>query len=295
MVILRVCEKGRRPLRRKGAFKVYTAWLAGLDDAAFAAEAERRITRLKAAENADEAQRIYSQEVLPCEAERLRREAKRRKDAGEQPLDLLFVTVGAQPDSPALAIIASPAQFAVLLHTDRERSQAEQVVQRLGLSASCAKLRSIGDGTRILDLYQVCFGEWQDRGRPQRVAFDLTGGLKTMSAAAAAAGFAIPGSTVYYIDADQPRIHGKILWVNERRISLDNPFVVFGEIRRESARALLGSRSYGSAAAMYEQLHGQTRLPADDIRARLAKGYAAFDALKFEEAADLLDGLAPDL
>lgn len=161
--------------------------LAGFDDSAFAAEVDRRVEVFKAAATADEATRLYRESVLPAEAERLRREAKDRTAKGEPLLDLLFVTVGAQADSPALAIIASPAQFVVLLHTEKEQTKAQDVVRELKLQADEATLRSIGDGTRILDLYQVCFAEWERRGRPKRVAFDLTGGLKTMSAAAAAA------------------------------------------------------------------------------------------------------------
>lgn len=269
--------------------------LIALDDAAFNAEATRRIEALRRAVAVEEAESFYRGQVLPCEAERLKRDAKRRAHKGEARLELLFVTVGAQADSPALAVIASPAEFVVLVHSNKERRQAEQVVERLGLTANRGTLCSIGDGTRISDLYRVCFDEWQRRGRPERVAFDLTGGLKTMSAAAAAAGFAIPGAAVHYIEAEQPRIHGKTFWINERRITLDNPFIVFGEIRRESARALLASRAYPAAAVFYEEIAGQTGQAADDCRAQLAKGYAAFDALRFEEAANILTGLADDL
>lgn len=269
--------------------------LIALDDAAFNAEATRRIEALRRAVAVEEAESFYRGQVLPCEAERLKRDAKRRAHKGEARLELLFVTVGAQADSPALAVIASPAEFVVLVHSNKERRQAEQVVERLGLTANRGILCSIGDGTRISDLYRVCFDEWQRRGRPERVAFDLTGGLKTMSAAAAAAGFAIPGAAVHYIEAEQPRIHGKTFWINERRITLDNPFIVFGEIRRESARALLASRAYPAAAVLYEEITGQTGQPADAFRAQLTKGYTAFDALRFDDAASILDGLANDL
>lgn len=266
--------------------------LAGLDDAAFAAEAYGRIEKLKAAV-AEEAKSFYEQRVLPCEAERIRRGAKRRRDEGEEPFDLLFVTVGGQPNAPALAVLATPAMYVVLLHTDKTRGDASQVIERLGLDATRATLRSIGDGKRIPDVYRVCFEEWQNRDRPKRVAFDLTGGLKTMSAACASASFALPGSVAFYIDADQETV--RPFWINERRITLDNPFVVFGEIRRQSARALLSSRAYPAAAVMYEEIASQTGQPADDFRARLAKGYAVFDALNFEEAANILSSLANDL
>lgn len=266
--------------------------LAGLDDASFAAEADGRIEKLKAAV-AEEAKNFYEQKVLPCEAERIRRGAKRRRDDGEELFDLLFVTVGGQPNAPALAVLATPARYVVLLHTDKTSGDAAQVIEGLGLDATRATLRSIGDGKRIPDLYRVCFEEWQNRDRPKRVAFDLTGGLKTMSAACASASFALPGSVAFYIDADQETV--RPFWINERRITLDNPFVVFGEIRRQSARTLLASRAYPAAAVMYEEIVGQTGQPADDFRARLAKGYAVFDALNFEEAANILRSLANDL
>lgn len=61
--------------------------LTALDDAAFKAEAARRIEPLTETTTAEEAKRLYCEQALPCDAERIRRNAERRRDEGEQPVD----------------------------------------------------------------------------------------------------------------------------------------------------------------------------------------------------------------
>jgi CRISPR-associated protein (TIGR02710 family) len=271
--------------------------LLAMSDDGFLRAATDAIARLRNAEDAQEAQRIYAQEVLPCEYERLRRDAHRRIACGEdQPLDLLFVTVGAQGDSPALAIVASPARFVVLLHTEDCKSFAHEAVGKLGLDASEARLTSIGDGKDALVIHRKVFAIWSEHGCTEKVAVDLTGGLKSMSAAVAAAGFAMPRARVFYVDTDQPRLHGRTFWVDDRRIELHNPFTVFGEVRRHTARQLLADGHYQAAAVAYEDLaKAVADAKPDELRGRLARGYDALDHLGFEEAHRRLSDLADDL
>lgn len=258
-----------------------------LDDAAFERAATEVIARLEASSSFDDAKRIYEHDVLPLETERIRREAVSR--AVE--LDLLFVTVGAQASSPTLAIIASPARFVVLLHTKAEKESADVTIRALRLDATEAALQLIGDGKDSAALYRTILDEWTKRGRKEKVGVDITGGLKTMSAAAAAACFALPLGATYYIDADKPRLHGRDWWVRERRIELANPFQVFGEIRRATGRELLKTRRYAAAAAVYGQLYGEE----DRSRAQLAEGYDAIERLDFEKAEQRLNHLCDRL
>jgi hypothetical protein len=237
-----------------------------LDDAAFKHAADEAIERLGASASHEDAKRIYNDKVLPLERERVRREA-----VGRVPLDLLFVTVGAQEDSPILAAIASPAHFVVFLHTDEEKPHADATIHALQLDGTEGALKSIGDGKDPAVLYRAVFDEWKQRGRPNTVGVDITGGLKVMSAAASAAAFSLPGGHTYYIDADRLRPHGRESWVRERRIELPNPFQVFGEIRRATGRELLRKRQYAAAAAVYGELFDQE----DRSRAELAQGSAA--------------------
>jgi CRISPR-associated protein (TIGR02710 family) len=249
---------------------------------------QEAVARLHGAPTADEARAIYKAEVFPLEEERVRREADRRGRDGDPRLDLLFLTVGAQSDSPFLASVATPAEFLVLLHTDRSRTAATEVVDRLGISAAKGQLHEVGDGKNPNLLYATVFDTWNERRRPARVGVDLTGGLKTMSAGAAAAGFALPGGRVFYIEADQPRIHGVPFWINEHRIELGNPFRTFGEIRRDSARALLAAGRFGPAAAAFEDLYRHAGFESDRMPAQLAAGYDAIERLEFSRATSCL-------
>ena len=251
------------------------------------------IARLEASASREEALGIYDDEVFPLEMERIRREAVQR--AVE--LDLLFVTVGAQARPPTLAILASPARFVVLLHTEGEKQRAEETVQALGLDAADAALELVGDGKDPLELYRAIFDRWTRRGRNERVGVDITGGLKVMSAAGASACFAIPGGATYYIDADRLRVHGLDCLVRERRIELANPFAVFGEIRRATGRELLRTRRYAAAAVVYGELLEEE----DRWRKDLAEAYDALERLdlaagkaRLNELCVRLDKLALD-
>ncbi len=260
--------------------------LLELTDAEFDAESRERTARLKAQASADAVRRVYKREVFPLERARIQRAAKA---SNEPPLELLFVTVGRQAQSPLLAILASPAEYIILLHTDDTIEQANEVVNELALTAAQAELVSLGKGDRPLALYREIDECWRRRGRPGRVAVDLTGGLKTMSAAAAAAGFALPGARVYYIESEQIRLHGQLVWLNERRVEVDNPYEVFGDIRRKTALELLRGGRYGVAAGLYRQLDSDLGdSPPDRRRALLAEGYDAIESMDFKMAQECL-------
>lgn len=263
--------------------------LQALTDSDFQARADAAIDLLMSANSAEDATLHYSQQVQSIEAERLRRAA-----VGQTELDLLFVTVGAQSASPALAVVATPAKFVILLHTDKEKVQAEGVVDALSLSANRAQLRTIGTGTDPLVLYQVVVREWKER-RPSTVGIDLTGGLKTMSAAAAAAGFALESARVFYIEAEQPKVHGRTFWVNECRLEMANPFAEFGEIRRQSARALMRDRRFGAAAALFERLEREGHEAPDRFRREYCEGCELVERLEFTTAAERFEQLGQDI
>ncbi len=262
----------------------------GEGDAAFGDACEAGIEVLLGASSVSEAQQFYEERVAPREVERVRRAAVARADGR---LELLFVTVGRQADAPALATVATPAGFVVLLHTDSCAEQAAEVCTRLGLSATEARLVSVGDGKDPVVVYRSIDRVWRERGEPPTVGVDLTGGFKTMSAAAASAAFAIPGAKPFYIDADQPRICGRSYWVRERRITMDNPFVVFGELRRREARSLLEAGHFVAAQRKFEELcfdRGEWSR-GDECRALLAGAYAAIEALSFGVAVEKLETL----
>ncbi|MBM3268572.1 MAG: TIGR02710 family CRISPR-associated protein [Candidatus Sericytochromatia bacterium] len=275
---------------------------AGLSDEAFEAARQEAIGALgpeqvKPRRSPSQGDVVYQEQVFPCELERVRRAAASRLQTGDDAvLDLLFVTVGAQPESPTLAIVATPARYVILLHTDEEWESANDVVGVLGLNATESRLLSLGDGKNPVRLYEIVFREWKERGRPDHVGVDLTGGLKTMSAAAAVAAFALPRARLFYIDARQPRMMGGPRWIDEERLEMENPFRVFGEIDRSAARELLRHGRYSAAAAAYHRIAARVRDKTPDLlRAKLAEGFDAIERLDFATGAALLEALDRDL
>lgn len=226
-------------------------------------------------------QAYYRETVYPFERARICR-------AAGEPVDLLLVTCGAQADSVTLSVDATPAQFVALLHTPDSLRSAEETIRRTGLLAHQAATVSVGDGKNQLDIYQAILRVWKERGKPVRVVVDMTGGFKCMSAAATMAGGAIPGGKTAYVDADQRRLHGELIWVNQRRIFMENPLVVFGEVERQAIQQLLQDGQWeGAATRLRVLVHGMER-PEDVLQLSVVEGYAALEQMNFAVAADKL-------
>lgn len=218
---------------------------------------------------------FYKTEVYPNEQERL------RANAPAERLDLLFVTCGAQADSVTLGIVASPAAHAVLLHTPPSRASATEAAERLGLRPGTFTLAVVGDGKNPSTLYSVVWREWDARGRPASVGIDMTGGFKSMSAAATIVASVIPNCRIFYLDSTLLKYHNESVWVDQRRLELPNPLLTFKEFARDSARRALAVQNWESAAAAYAELGDE---PADAWRMAVAKGFAALDAIDLEAA-----------
>lgn len=194
------------------------AWLTTLDDAALTAESARRRSSLeqtRAVRLHEEA--VYVNRVLPLERARLRRRAAR-----DATLDLLFVTVGDQPWTPSLAVEATRAAHTVLLHTDEmaevsarvtQLFEGERSVEAISIGPSDPAAAARGVYARVSEV----LARHPNAGA---LGFDLTGGLKPMSASLAMAAVR-HGGRVFYVDGDQVR--GFLM--EQRRWEIDPPGV----------------------------------------------------------------------
>ena len=261
--------------------------LLSLSDDDFLAEAEGRLATLKGLADGVAVDHHYRDQIFPLEQARILRAATR-----EPPLDLLFVTCGAQADSVTLSVQASPARYVALLHTPESEASAKECIQRLGLLAHQAELLPVGDGKDQSEIYRAIFELWQRRGKPKMIAVDVTGGFKTMSAAGAMAGAMLPGGKVHYVDSDQQRVHGRLVWVHQRRITLDNPLVVFGDLEREAVWQLLRDGRWDAAAVRLQALHDRLDQVGDRLNFLVSQGYAALERMNFVVAAQKLEEAA---
>lgn len=251
------------------------------------------VADLERAASRDEAERVYGERVLPCEVARI----LAARDPAEC-VDLLFVTTGGQPHAPLLATLASRARCVVLLHTPGSEAQATAVRRVVGPSVDEILSWDVGDGKAPVLLYQRMREMWVQKARGKAsVRVDITGGLKTMSAAAAVAGFARGEASVCYIDSEQRVIKGFTANLEERRIELPNPMEVMGDLRRSEARALFRAHRYGAAATIFDLLARSVdeRVGSDRLYHRLSEALGQLEQLEFTRAAKQLDSLATDL
>ncbi len=213
--------------------------------------------------------------------------------------DLLFVTVGGQADTPTQACLRWAARQVVLLHSEGEkgtRNKAIETARRLGLGAGDCELRGIEDGKDPKCLYrEVWLRLEKERGQQPSVMVDLTGGYKTMSAAAAAVGFLIPGARVSYVDTRQERLHGDQFWLETTVDVLTNPIEVFGDLDRRTATLLLKQHRFGPAALAWRSLADRTRRRSDAWRAGLAEGLNQAECLSLQPAANTLRRMRDDI
>ncbi len=262
--------------------------LAHLSDDALAERRRAAPADLKGAADQDAARALYANVVLPLEREAVWRAGRANPDAD---IDLLFVTVGTQADTPIHALLYWRAKYVVLLHTDRTEKVAQEAAAAFGLGFGQGTLVSVGKGTDPLRLYRAVKKTWDDRHQPTNTVIDLTGGYKAMSGAAAAVGFVIEGARVSYVETEQPVFHDKSFWLDTRVLLLDNPLAVFGEVERETARRLLADGRFAAAAQAWSELADQTRLAVDRWHAELSTGLQLQQSLRFHDAASALDTL----
>ena len=135
---------------------------------------------------------------------------------------------------------------------------------------------------------------------PRDVFVDPTGGKKSMSAAAALAGF-LSGAPLVYVD------YGKYDETNRIPIAgteyprlLSNPLEVLGDLERQHVFAAFNRGDYDEAARLAGRLAERLYAPREaECLAALARGYGAWDRFDFQgarsalvQAADLLDRFA---
>lgn len=226
---------------------------------------------------------FYEREVFPL----ARVEAQAHAIA---PVDLLFVTAGAQHYSIALSLEASPAKQVVLLCTDVSQANAVRAAQ-LVLDPSAVPLYARVDLADPLSVYSAILDAFRRFGSPSRVAVDITSGTKAMTAAASSSAVVL-GATQRYIESQPLKQRG--FFGREKVHTLDHPLVRMGDLQRVEAERHFDHLALDRAEALFRELH---RLGAPRYlyaeRAELAVAYRHCDALRFSDAADAIERALP--
>ncbi|MEM7248290.1 MAG: hypothetical protein AAF533_23350 [Acidobacteriota bacterium] len=265
-------------------------------DEEFAAKTREEIAALRELEDFDSVKERYEETVAWRETERVRRTAVARLRAGEPKLDLMFVPVGIGPQPAARAVLATPAEKYVLLHTDRDKGGdigAKKLEEMLGLAGSEVDFKDIGSGRNPLDIYQALKRTWETEHQPENVGVDITGGLATMTSSMALAASTLPRCRVFYMAFEELELHRYRYFIDIERHELPDPLTVFGERERARAQELFQTGQHEAAGELYRRLRQGRQ--EDGLREDLARAYGLLESMDFGRAAKKLENLCESL
>lgn len=164
-----------------------------------------------------------------------------------RPAGVFVLTVGAQPDSVTLSLLATPAQNVYFLHTDESGGNADRAAEVAGLTAQVHK-RHVGK-VDPLSIYQTV-SQILSAHPGADVLLDMTSGAKSMTAALAAAGY-LQGPdarlVLRYVDSDS--VKGMFFYC--RVLDLEHPVVGLGEHERRAAVSAYAAGRYTQSADFF--------------------------------------------
>lgn len=257
-----------------------SAELQSLDLAALEKLRHELYDVLSGLSTAGEVVSFYRERVLPLEREFIWREREQDED-----VDLVFISVGAQADTPISAGLRWKAKHVVFLHTDHSKENASIAARELGLQPGAVSLESVGTGDEALELYRRVKDVWQKHGKPANTVVDFTGGFKTMSASAGAIAF-VMGFRAAYVATRQEKFAKQLVWLDTRVRLLESPLEVFGDVSRQVALELLKGGRYREAVAEFLDLEHKVGERTDTWYRLLAEALASSDAMALQDASD---------
>lgn len=200
-------------------------------------------------------------------------------------------TLGTSPEATILAILGTDPEEVYVLHTEESQRYLDRIEKETGKRIYPIKIGK----SDVAAIYRVVRDQLE-KFSSEPVALDVTSGTKAMSAGLAAAGFFFqrffPKVRVVYVDNEDYDVELRRPKAGtERLVILPNPHDVVGEVDGLFALELYNKGDFAGAASYFQKLVGNTGNQSYTLYAQLAKGYAAWYALDFKEAASKLDGL----
>lgn len=159
-----------------------------------------------------------------------------------------------------------------------------EVIARVGgIDRGVIETRRVGDPGEA-DIYRAV-RDFLRGARPREVFIDPTGGKKSMSAAAALAGF-LAGAPLVYVDYAQYHGPNRIpVAGTEFPRLLANPLEVLGDLELRDVFAAFHRSDYDEAGRLAKRLAERLYEPREaETIGRLAAGYAAWDRFDFAGA-----------
>jgi len=163
----------------------------------------------------------------------------------------------------------------------------ELIARIAGIPADSVFARPVGDPLE-LGVYEAV-KIFLEEAPPGRTVVDPTGGKKTMSAAAAVAGYLYDADLVY---VDYGDYTGNVpVPGTEFPRAMANPLTVFGDLELRRIRRAFNRGAFVDAASTAMRLAREHQIEEASLLALLATAYGAWDAFNVADALDTLDEL----
>lgn len=248
---------------------------------------EEKLARLKELEeearkiiDGAERERFYEEKILP-----LSREVFLEKYQGET-FEYLILSVGESIEPIVLSISLLKPSHVLFICTDRSISNIERIKKFIDYENMEFETVIVGKNNPV----QVYMGikDWYfKRKNPENCAIDGTGGTKVMAMGCALAA-SILNLKVFYVNNEYDKYTRKPIAGSEELIEVKNPYSVLGDLERNTAFKYFNSYNYQSAAQIFEKLR-KSGIPEDSLMEGMSKGYALWESLEFDEAAEYLE------
>ncbi len=202
-------------------------------------------------------------------------------------IEYLIMSVGTSYEPLVLSIQLLNPKRILFLYTEKTERIIEKIVRHCNLEATRFSKRKVKE-TDPLDIYREIKEVYLRWNKPQKLYIDITGGTKTMSAAAAMAGAVVDVQLVYVGSEDYLQDFRKPNPGSEQLYHISNPMEIFGDLEIEKAFALFSKHNYAGARERLFEL--KDSVPTPDIRQQLtfayhlASTYEHWDALEFPQA-----------
>ena len=207
----------------------------------------------------------------------------------DQPVDGMIMTVGTSPEPLILSILLCKPSEVIFLHTEETEDELDRIIEETGLRVRQWRKICVGE-TNLPEIYQACVDAWTAWGADKRILVDLTGGTKAMAAGLMAGAATLNMQAVSVANTHFVREYRKPYPGCEYLDFLQNPYEVFGTLKRREGLGLYQRHDFQGAAAIFEELARRVQLPdRDESRFYLSSAYESMDSLNLKAASEWLD------
>jgi len=229
-----------------------------------------------------EAEKYYKENIMPLLATMFRESKSEAQDC-----EHLILTLGTSYEPVVFSILGLEPQNVLILYTPETRDKLDDVICFTKLKPSQYETEEV-DSTNILILYEKIKNYYEKHGKPQNIYVDFTGGTKAMSVGCGMAA-ALIGAKVVYIASKYLNEFRKPEPGTERICFIDNPYEVFGDIKRKEAIALFNKMDYKTAYHIFSELDDTVPGTKEyEALKYLSLAYDQWDSLNISEALESL-------